>query len=132
MPIASFRRPALLAAASGAVLLIAGAGAAQAQNAPGSATSVDDIVVTGTRVANRSRLDTVAPVDVVTAEALEQRGTTELAAQLAATVPALNFPARRRPTARTPSARPPCAVRVPTRPWSWSTACVVTRPPWST
>lgn len=61
MPIASFRRPALLAAASGAVLLIAGAGAAQAQNAPGSATSVDDIVVTGTRVANRSRLDTVAP-----------------------------------------------------------------------
>ena len=105
MPIASFRRPALLAAASGAVLLIAGAGAAQAQNAPGSATSVDDIVVTGTRVANRSRLDTVAPVDVVTAEALEQRGTTELAAQLAATVPALNFP---RPSATdgTDSIRP--------------------------
>ncbi len=105
MPIVSFRRPALLAAASGAVLLIAGAGAAQAQNAPGSATSVDDIVVTGTRVANRSRLDTVAPVDVVTAEALEQRGTTELAAQLAATVPALNFP---RPSATdgTDSIRP--------------------------
>src|SRR5690606_26329941 len=103
MPIASFRRPALLAAASGAALLIAGA--AQAQSTPDNATSVDDIVVTGTRVANRTRLDTVAPVDVVTAEALEQRGTTELAAQLAATVPALNFP---RPSATdgTDSIRP--------------------------
>ena len=28
--------------------------------------TVDDIVVTGTRVPNRSRLDTLAPVDVVT------------------------------------------------------------------
>ncbi len=99
-------RSALFAAASGSALLIAGA--AQAQNANTSAdqaTSVDDIVVTGTRVANRSRLDTVAPVDVVTAETLEQRGSTELATQLAASVPALNFP---RPSATdgTDSIRP--------------------------
>lgn len=95
-------RSALFAAASGSALLIAGA--AQAQNAD-QTTSVDDIVVTGTRVANRSRLDTVAPVDVVTAETLEQRGSTELASQLAATVPALNFP---RPSATdgTDSIRP--------------------------
>ena len=96
-------RSALFLASSGAALLIAGA--ATAQDVPSEPTAVDDIVVTGTRVANRSRLDTVAPVDVVTAETLEQRGTTELAAQLAASVPALNFP---RPSATdgTDSIRP--------------------------
>lgn len=96
-------RSLLLAAASGSVLITSGA--ALAQEAPEPAAAVDDIVVTGTRVANRSRLDTVAPVDVVTAETLEQRGTTELAAQLAASVPALNFP---RPSATdgTDSIRP--------------------------
>ncbi|MHC3126384.1 TonB-dependent receptor [Brevundimonas sp. GN22] len=95
-------RSSLFAAASASVLLIAGAASAQEAQ---DATSVDDIVVTGTRVANRSRLDTVAPVDVVTAETLEQRGSTELATQLAATVPALNFP---RPSATdgTDSIRP--------------------------
>ena len=99
----TFTRSALLLASSGAALLIAGA--ATAQEASPEPTAIDDIVVTGTRVANRSRLDTVAPVDVVTAEALEQRGTTELAAQLAASVPALNFP---RPSATdgTDSIRP--------------------------
>ena len=99
----SVTRSALFLASSSAALLVAGA--ALAQEAPDQATSVDDIVVTGTRVANRSRLDTVAPVDVVTAETLEQRGSTELAAQLAATVPALNFP---RPSATdgTDSIRP--------------------------
>ena len=96
-------RSALFLASSSAVLLLAGA--ATAQQTSSEPTAVDDIVVTGTRVANRSRLDTVAPVDVVTAEVLEQRGTTELAAQLAASVPALNFP---RPSATdgTDSIRP--------------------------
>ncbi|MFC0633159.1 TonB-dependent receptor plug domain-containing protein [Brevundimonas balnearis] len=69
------------------------AGGALAQSAPDpQATEVEEIVVTGTRVANRSRLDTLAPVDVVTAETLENRGTTELAAALAQTVPSLTFP----------------------------------------
>ncbi|WP_409018464.1 TonB-dependent receptor plug domain-containing protein [Brevundimonas vesicularis] len=97
-------RSVLLAAASGSVLIASGSALAQETPEP-TAAAVDDIVVTGTRVANRSRLDTVAPVDVVTAEALEQRGTTELAAQLAASVPALNFP---RPSATdgTDSIRP--------------------------
>ncbi|WP_439472807.1 TonB-dependent receptor plug domain-containing protein [Brevundimonas sp.] len=100
-------RLTLFAAASASALL---AGAAAAQTAPQStaqepAAEVDEIVVTGTRVAGRSRLDTVAPVDVVTAENLQQRGTTELATQLAASVPALNFP---RPSATdgTDSIRP--------------------------
>ena len=89
------RRPTLQTSAS-ALLITASAFALM---------NVDDIVVTGTRVAGRSRLDSVAPVDVVTAEALQQRGSTELATQLAASVPALNFP---RPSATdgTDSIRP--------------------------
>lgn len=97
-------RSTLFLAASGAALLIAGGAAAQTAPQPDTAT-VDEIIVTGTRVQGRSRLDTVAPVDVVTAETLQQRGTTELATQLAASVPALNFP---RPSATdgTDSIRP--------------------------
>ncbi|WP_313102133.1 TonB-dependent receptor [Brevundimonas sp.] len=82
-------RSSLFLAASGAALLIAGA--ASAQETPDDATSVDDIVVTGSRVPSRSRLDTLAPVDVVTAETLSNRGTTEFAAALAQTVPSLSF-----------------------------------------
>ncbi|MBO9709964.1 MAG: TonB-dependent receptor [Caulobacter sp.] len=78
----------LLAAASATAL--ASAAHAQAQNQ--DQTAVEEIVVTGTRVAGRSRLDTLAPVDVVTTKALQQRGTTELASALAATVPSIDFP----------------------------------------
>jgi len=85
-------RATLFAAVSSTALL---AGAAHAQTAPQSAgqeaTEIDDVVVTGTRVPNRSRLDTLAPVDVVTQEDLQQRGTTELAAALAQSVPSLTF-----------------------------------------
>lgn len=92
----------LLITSSAFALLTAAPALAQQQP---QADAVDDIVVTGTRVQNRSRLDSVAPVDVITAETLQQRGSTELATQLAATVPALNFP---RPSATdgTDSIRP--------------------------
>ncbi|MBL8549094.1 MAG: TonB-dependent receptor [Hyphomonadaceae bacterium] len=70
--------------------LTAGAGAAYAQAQEASAG--DEIVVTGTRVVGRSRLDTIAPVDVLTSEALSEQGTTELAQALAVTLPALTFP----------------------------------------
>lgn len=83
-------RTALLAAASGATLFAAGA--ANAQSTPQQEAAVDDIVVTGTRAPNRSRLDTLAPVDVVTGEDLRERGSTELAAALAQSVPSLVFP----------------------------------------
>lgn len=87
-------RSSLFLAASGAALLIAGAASAQEASAPTvdtGATAIDDIVVTGSRVPSRSRLDTLAPVDVVTAETLSNRGTTEFAAALAQTVPSLSF-----------------------------------------
>ncbi|MFA4898242.1 MAG: TonB-dependent receptor [Brevundimonas sp.] len=84
--------PALLATVSTFALLTAAPAFAQsAEPVAGEAAQVDDIVVTGTRVQNRSRLDTLAPVDVVTSEALQTRGTTEFATALAQAVPSLSF-----------------------------------------
>ena len=50
------------------------------------------VVVTGTRVANRTALDTAAPVDIVSAETLKSAGTTELNQALSIALPSLNFP----------------------------------------
>ena len=83
--------PALLATVSAVALLSAAPAFAQ-DAAVDEAATVDEIVVTGTRVANRSRLDTLAPVDVVTAQSLQNRGTTEFATALAQSVPSLTFP----------------------------------------
>ena len=87
----TLRHSALLGAAS--LIALAGAAPALAQMAPQTqpTATVDDIVVTGTRVQNRSRLDTLAPVDVVSSETLQRRGTTEFAAALSQTVPSLTF-----------------------------------------
>src|SRR5476649_1629348 len=50
------------------------------------------VIVTGTRVSNRSVLDTASAVDVVSAETLNNVGVTELSQSLANALPALNFP----------------------------------------
>jgi iron complex outermembrane receptor protein len=65
-----------------------------AQTAPqDDADTVDEIVVTGTRTVGRTRLDTIAPVDVISGEVLTRQGTgTELATALAASAPSINFP----------------------------------------
>jgi iron complex outermembrane receptor protein len=95
-------RDLLLAAASVTAL----SGVAHAQTAPADeSVALDEIVITGTRVVGRSRLDTLAPVDVVTAKTLQQRGSTELATALAATVPSITFP-RPSNTDGTDSVRP--------------------------
>ncbi|MFN3816105.1 TonB-dependent receptor plug domain-containing protein [Brevundimonas sp.] len=87
-------RTALTVSASAAALFaLAPQAGARTQSPPASeVTAVDEIIVTGTRVQGRSRFETLAPVDVVTTETLQQRGTTEFAAALAQTVPALSFP----------------------------------------
>jgi iron complex outermembrane receptor protein len=60
---------------------------------PQDTTSLDEVVVTGTRTAGRSRLDTIAPVDVISGETLSRQGAgTETATALAATAPSINFP----------------------------------------
>lgn len=84
-------RSVLLGFASAATLLACPL-AAQAQDASQSDV-VDEIVVTGTRAVGRSRLETLAPVDVITSEVLTRQGTgTELAQALAATAPSISFP----------------------------------------
>jgi len=98
-------RTFLLTAAS--VAAVAGAAQAQDVAAPTAAddsTAVDQLVVTGTRVA-RSRLDTVSPVDVVDNKALTRQGTPELAQALANLAPSIDFP-RPAVTDGTDSVRP--------------------------
>jgi iron complex outermembrane receptor protein len=50
------------------------------------------VVVTGTRVANRTALDTTAPVDIISAESLKNAGNTEITQALSIALPSLNFP----------------------------------------
>ncbi|MCS0632830.1 TonB-dependent receptor [Telluria mixta] len=60
-----------------------------------SQDSTATVVVTGTRVANRTALDTASPVDIISAETLKTTGSTELNQALSVALPSLNFP---RPT----------------------------------
>jgi iron complex outermembrane receptor protein len=65
---------------------------AAATSTPDAPAEPTDIVVTGTRTVGRSRLDSAAPVDVLSAATLQRQGTTELASALAAVVPSIDFP----------------------------------------
>lgn len=67
--------------------LLFGVAMAQAQPA-----SDDIIIVTGTRVENRSALDTAVAVDVVGEKALEQGGVSEVNQALSIALPSFNFP----------------------------------------
>lgn len=60
-----------------------------------SAGGTATVVVTGTRVANRTALDTASPVDIISADTLKTTGSTELNQALSVALPSLNFP---RPT----------------------------------
>jgi iron complex outermembrane receptor protein len=68
--------------------------AAAAQNAADSAgaDALEQVVVTGTRVANRSALDTPVPVDVIPADTLQNLGVTEINQALSVALPSFNFP----------------------------------------
>jgi iron complex outermembrane receptor protein len=55
-------------------------------------TASSTIVVTGTRVSNRTVLDTTSPVDVISADTLKNAGTTEINQALSVALPSLNFP----------------------------------------
>ncbi|TFW15563.1 TonB-dependent receptor [Massilia arenosa] len=66
------------------------AGSALAQATP--PTDDNTVVVTGTRVPNRTVLDTAAPVDVISADTLHNVGNTELNQSLSVALPSLNFP----------------------------------------
>lgn len=74
------------------LLLLLDAPAPAQEQAAGDRTNIEQIVVTGTRVANRSALDTAVPVDVVSGEQLQNLGVTEVSQALSVTVPSFNFP----------------------------------------
>jgi iron complex outermembrane recepter protein len=66
---------------------------AQAQQAGDeSGEDISQIIVTGTRVADRSALDTAVPVDVVRSETLANTGILEVSQALSTALPSFNFP----------------------------------------
>jgi iron complex outermembrane receptor protein len=89
-------RPALLALAIASALAAA---PLKAQNTPAATPEAEDdtktldaVVVTGTRVAGRSRNDTAAPVDAIGVQQLERTGAPEINQALAVALPSFNFP----------------------------------------
>ncbi|WP_374013175.1 TonB-dependent receptor plug domain-containing protein [Pseudoxanthomonas koreensis] len=84
-------KPSLLAAAIAA--LLAPAAHAQAPQASERAPTVlDTLIVTGTRITDRTVAESQSPIDIITAESLQATGTGELATALARALPSLNFP----------------------------------------
>ncbi len=77
-----------------ALALIAPAAFAQTPPPPGDsrATTLDNVIVTGTRVADRTVAESTSPIDIITSEVLQSTGTTELATALSRLLPSLNFP----------------------------------------
>ena len=84
-----------------ALVSVSPAGAAQPATQPSRAAQSSgtgqvppnaEIVVTGTRAVGRTRLDTIAPVDVLSSTELKHQGTTETAAALANVAPSIDFP----------------------------------------
>jgi len=87
-------KPHLLATAVTAALLAAPVAQAQEPaTTPASGTTVlDTLIVTGTRIADRTVAESQSPIDIITAESLQATGTSELPTALARALPSLNFP----------------------------------------
>ena len=66
---------------------VTAAQAAQAQD-----EKPTSVIVTGTRMQNRSATNTSAPVDVISAETLQNLGVSEINQALSVALPSLNFP----------------------------------------
>lgn len=75
-------------------IVLALASPAFAQEAPSAegAKTLDTLIVTGTRVTDRTVAESQSPIDIITPELLQATGTTELATALARALPSLNFP----------------------------------------
>ena len=88
--------PSRRALAAAVLLGLIGAQAAHAQQAAPDAAApqqnLDTVIVTGTRALNRTVAESLSPIDIITPEALQATGTTELATALSRAVPSLNFP----------------------------------------
>jgi iron complex outermembrane receptor protein len=65
---------------------------AHAQDDTAATSPTEEIIVTGTRVAGRQRLDTASPVDVLSSATLRAQGTSELGQALSNVTPSIDFP----------------------------------------
>lgn len=83
---------ALALAAASLTALPSGAQTPVTPVTPSGAVELQQVVVTGTRRADRTLAESESPVDVISAAELQRRGTTELATALAQMLPSLNFP----------------------------------------
>ena len=63
-----------------------------AQSTASTPNTLDTVIVTGTRVTDRTVAESASPIDLISSEALTATGTTELATALSRAVPSLNFP----------------------------------------
>ena len=80
-----------------AIALLAGSAQAQTQ-APADdqdkarARALDEVIVTGTRVTDRTVAESLSPIDVLSVDRLEELGTSELIQSLSRTVPSFTLP----------------------------------------
>jgi iron complex outermembrane receptor protein len=82
----------LLAPLAAAIALALPLGEAFAQDASVTPNTLDTVIVTGTRVSDRTVAESQSPIDIISAESLAATGTPELATALARALPSLNFP----------------------------------------
>jgi len=92
-------RTLLPTALAAAVLLALASTPAAAQDNTSSNTTTNakakqlqTVIVTGTRSSDRTVSSSLTPIDVVSAQVLQQTGTTDLPTALARIIPSLNFP----------------------------------------
>ncbi|KLJ00135.1 TonB-dependent receptor [Luteimonas sp. FCS-9] len=85
-------RHRLTLAVLAALLPVAPAALAQDAGPQTRTSTLDTLIVTGTRVSDRTVAESQSPIDIITAESLQATGTTELATALARALPSLNFP----------------------------------------
>ena len=81
------RKSSTLAAAVAIALGLPAAAFAQS-----NAQTLDTVIVTGTHVSDRTVAESQSPIDIITPEALQSTGTSELATALSRALPSLNFP----------------------------------------
>lgn len=70
------------------------------------ATQLDEIVITGTRVTDRTVAESMSPIDIISPEMLQATGTSDLATALARALPSLNYPRSAVGTEGTDAIRP--------------------------
>src|SRR5690606_26063289 len=66
---------------------------AQSEDAPSAkALDLSTVIVTGTRISDRTQAESLVPIDVIPSDVLTQTGAVDLGSALDQVVPSLNFP----------------------------------------